>query len=190
MYARSSPYMNGALTSTAAAMRSPFDKSENYTIFCVSIQFHRFIHTRNTEPYLKPKTMHSMFEHAFLLHTLCMKLDRLRGRKINERVIKRGILWKGKTLTAKWLSGPPPHPEVNPTVRALYVGTAASSKLDKSAVNRNRMRRRCREALRTAVQGRSDLPTVQLLLSPRSSSLRCDFRDIQADISALLSTLR
>lgn len=119
-----------------------------------------------------------------------MQLKRLSGRKINERVLKRGNIWKGKTLMARWLSGPPQHPLVNPSTRALYTGTFASSKLDKKAVNRNRMRRRCREALRLAVAQRTDLPTVQLLLSPRSSSLRCAFEDIQADITALLSTLR
>lgn len=118
-----------------------------------------------------------------------MKLKRLQGRKINERVQRRGNLWKGKTFTARWLPGPPPHPLVNPAHRCLYVGTAASAKLDKSAVKRNRMRRRIREALRTTVREMNDLPAAQLLLFPRACSLQCDFGDIRADITSFLSVL-
>ncbi len=71
----------------------------------------------------------------------------------------------------------------------IFVGTVASLKLHKSAVKRNRMRRRCKEALRKAVRERDKLPTVQLLLCPRSSSLTCANDDIQQDIEAFLSTL-
>ncbi len=119
-----------------------------------------------------------------------VKLSRLQGRKVNEYIQKRGNVWKGSTMVIRWLKGHPKHPAANPARSALYVGTAASAKLDKSAVKRNRMRRRCREALRTLVAQEQSLQTAQLLLMPRSSSLRCDFDDIRADITAFLSILR
>lgn len=72
----------------------------------------------------------------------------------------------------------------------LYVGTLASTKLSKKAVERNRMRRRCREALRTIVREQGSLPSAQLLLCPRSASLRSPFAAIQGDITAFLSVFR
>jgi len=118
-----------------------------------------------------------------------MKLQRLRGRKICERVMKQGKVWKGKNMIIRWISGPPRHPNINPAVCAVYAGTYASVKLHKSAVKRNRMRRRCREALRREVKERDILPTIQLLMTPRSSSLSCDFSDIQADVRSFLSSV-
>ena len=116
-----------------------------------------------------------------------MKLSRLRGRKICDYVLRKGQAWKGKTMTIRFLMGPPPHPSVDPSARAIYVGTLASTRLDKSAVKRNRMRRRCREALRTVLREYQNLPTTQLLLVPHSSSLSAPFADIQNDIRSFLS---
>jgi ribonuclease P protein component len=92
-------------------------------------------------------------------------------------------------MTIRWLPGPPKHPGADPERHAVYVGTFASSKLEKSAVKRNRMRRRCREALRLALREMPDVPAFQLLLSPRSSSLTCAFSDIQSDVRAFLSSV-
>lgn len=91
-----------------------------------------------------------------------------------------------KTMTIKWLKGAP-HNVTNPPSATLYVGTAASVKLDKSAVKRNRMRRRCREAMRITVADYEKLPTLQLLISPKVASLSCDYSDIQRDAEAFLS---
>lgn len=117
-----------------------------------------------------------------------MKFLRLRGRKVCEQVQRKGGTWKGKTMVIRWLPGAPRHPAANPTQSALYIGTVASTKLDKSAVNRNRMRRRCREAFRVIVRDWSDKNViVQLLIAPRSSSLKAPFADIQADARAFLA---
>ncbi|PIR49727.1 hypothetical protein COU79_03295 [Candidatus Peregrinibacteria bacterium CG10_big_fil_rev_8_21_14_0_10_54_7] len=116
-----------------------------------------------------------------------MKLSRLRGRKVCDRVMRNGTVWKGKTMLIRWLPGAPR--TLPRDAQGIFVGTFASSKLHKSAVKRNRMRRRCREALRTIVRERNKLPTVQLLLSPRSPSLTCDFHDIAQDVHAFLSIL-
>lgn len=90
-------------------------------------------------------------------------------------------------MTIRWLSGPP---RTAPSgACGLFVGTFASTKLHKSAVKRNRMRRRCREALRICVRGEEKLPTVQLLLAPRSPSLACDFADLVSDVRVFLSSL-
>ena len=118
-----------------------------------------------------------------------MKLSRLQGRKVSAALRAKGRLWKGRTFQAFWMPGAPRHPGVDPARAALYAGTFASAKLDKSAVRRNRMRRRCREALRVAAADLAGIGPVQLLLCPRSSSLSCAFPDIQADAGALLSIL-
>lgn len=118
-----------------------------------------------------------------------MKLSRLRGRKICDRVLRKGIVWKGKTFMVRWMPGYPKHPHADPGERTFYVGVLATSKLDKSAVKRNRMRRRCREALRTSLAERDDLQTIQLLLMPRSISLSCDFEDIRSDVLLFLSVI-
>ena len=118
-----------------------------------------------------------------------MQLKRLRGRKLCERVLRKGDVWRGKTLKAHILKGAPMRPGVDPEENAVYLGTFAHGKLHKSAVKRNRARRRMREAFRTAITEHDNLPTMQLLASPQSSSLDCDFSDIQADVQAVLSSV-
>ena len=136
-----------------------------------------------------------------------MELLRLSGRKVCEQVKNKGALWKGRHMQARWLKGHPRN-QPPPTRPALYVGTIASSRLDSSAVRRNRMRRRCREALRLTMKRTHPLHVVsglqhttqdvergpggedfQLLLLPRSSSLTCAFDELLLDASRLLSTL-
>jgi ribonuclease P protein component len=143
-----------------------------------------------------------------------MQLLRLRGRKICDYVLRKGNVWKGKHMMIRWLPGPPRHPAVKPDVSGLYVGTLVSAKLDKSAVNRNRMRRRCREAVRLVLKdmqnksskvSSADLKSnleggeplrgtagstqdrFQLLISPRSSSLKAPFDTLTSDVRAFLS---
>lgn len=118
-----------------------------------------------------------------------MKLLRLQGRKSSEYVLRKGRVWRGKTFTAYWLPGPQRRRGQAPGMPGVYVGTFASAKLHKSAVARNRMRRRIREALRVAVRDRAEIPSAQLLLTPRSASLKAPFEDIRRDVSTLLSLL-
>jgi ribonuclease P protein component len=131
---------------------------------------------------------------------LRMHLLRLRGRKICERLLRQGKVWKGKHMLIRWMEGHPRHPASRLTVEALYIGTLASTKLDKSAVNRNRMRRRCREALRllvkensfslstTALSTPATSSAIQLLIAPRSSSLKAPFSELVADMMGFLSS--
>lgn len=109
-----------------------------------------------------------------------MKLARLRGRKTCERVLRRGQVWKGKHMKVTYMQC---------ENAALFVGTIVSSKLEKSAVKRNRMRRRCREALRVTTQqlavGSWPVAT-QVLLSPRATSLTCDFEELLQDTKNFL----
>lgn len=119
-----------------------------------------------------------------------MKLLRLRGRKICDHLMRKGASWKGKHMTIRFLTTAPRHPSVDPTKPGIYIGTVASAKLDKSAVKRNRMRRRCREAFRVAVKEVEKPVTAQLLILPRSSSLTCAFPEISSDVRAFLSVLR
>ncbi len=85
-----------------------------------------------------------------------MQLYRLSGRKVCERVKQKGFLWKGEHFQARMLRGlSRTMPESSPA--GLYIGVLTSTKLHKSAVKRNRMRRRCREAMRVVMQGVSAL---------------------------------
>jgi ribonuclease P protein component len=117
-----------------------------------------------------------------------MKLLRLQGRKTSEQVLRKGRVWKGKTLNVHWISGPPKR-EKESANRGLFVGTIASAKLHKSAVVRNRMRRRVREALRIIAKEMPEIDSAQLLLAPRSASLTAPFEDIQKDVRTFLTTL-
>lgn len=119
-----------------------------------------------------------------------MKLERLSGRKINDTVLRRGKVWRGKTMAIHWLPGAPRRPGVDPATSAIYVGTFASAKLSKSAVVRNRMRRRVREALRVTVKDWKDLPPMQLLIGPRFASLDAPFPAIEQEVRAFLSTFQ
>ena len=119
-----------------------------------------------------------------------MKLLHLRGRKINDWMLRKGNVWKGKTMIARWMPGVPfIKGQKKPQPQGLYLGTFASAKLHKSAVVRNRMRRRVREAMRTVVQEHTELPTAQLLITPKNASLDASFAELQADARALLSIL-
>lgn len=123
-----------------------------------------------------------------------MPLEHLRGRKVCDRVLRLGKVWKGKHMLVRYIAGAPRHPHADPARPALYIGTIASTKLDKSAVVRNRMRRRCREAWRIVVthrdgQGLPPQGSIQLLIAPRSSSLHAPFTDLQREVSQFLSSL-
>ncbi|MBI4129469.1 ribonuclease P protein component [Candidatus Peregrinibacteria bacterium] len=121
-----------------------------------------------------------------------MKMTSLRGRKVCDRVLRKGNVWKGQTMLMRWLPGAPLHPAASAGEDAVYVGTLASSKLSKKAVERNRMRRRCREALRIVLKNcPAPCPSrsVQLLLCPRSPSLHAPFPLLLSDIERFLLTL-
>lgn len=126
------------------------------------------------------------------MHDALVKLLRLRGRKVCDRVLRKGKVWKGQTMLIRWLTGAPFHPAANPREGAVYVGTMASRTLSKKAVERNRMRRRCREALRIVLKDyvpRVSEMSIQLLLCPRSPSLVAPFSLLKEEIKRFLSTL-
>jgi len=103
--------------------------------------------------------------------------------------MRKGRVWKSGSMVIRWLPGAPKHPLIHPEKRAVYIGTVASTKLHKSAVVRNRMRRRCREALRIEMQNLDNLPIAQLLILPRNASLSAPFEDIRSDAARFLSLL-
>ncbi|MBI1812405.1 ribonuclease P protein component [Candidatus Peregrinibacteria bacterium] len=123
-----------------------------------------------------------------------MQLSRLRGRKVCERLLRDGMLWKGRSMIIRWLPMPPRHPSVDWAKHGIYLGTIASTRLDKSAVRRNRMRRRCREAWRTVLReipesALANLHVLQLLVAPRSSSLTAAFADLQREVRFFLTSI-
>ena len=121
-----------------------------------------------------------------------MQLLRLSGRKVCERVKTKGMLWKGKHFFTRYLIGAPRGAPESVSA-TLFVGLLTSTKLDKSAVKRNRMRRRCRESLRLTLKAHSSQLTAsssfQLLLLPRSSCLSAPFGELLSDADRLLSHL-
>ena len=118
-----------------------------------------------------------------------MKLSRLHGRKSATLLLDRGHVWKGQTMVIWWLPQAPRHPAVDRTALGLYVGTLASKKLHTSAVKRNRMRRRCREALRVQAASEELKMPVMMLVIPRIRSLTCDYTDIVDDVREFLKAL-
>lgn len=117
-----------------------------------------------------------------------MALHRLSGRKTCDRVLRQGRVWRGTFFMARWLPGPP---RVNGAALedGLYLGTFASTALDKSAVRRNRMRRRVREAFRITIPECSRIMPMQLLVSPKSASLNAPFDDLQREVRTFFASL-
>lgn len=120
-----------------------------------------------------------------------VNIARLRGRKVCAFVLRKGAVWRGRTVVIRWLWGLPrgakDHRGGGTSV--LLVGTCAPRSLDHSAVKRNRMRRRCREALRITVRDFPHSPSAQLLLCPRSASLHAPFHDMCTDVRTFFSSL-
>ena len=111
---------------------------------------------------------------------------------MNAKILASGELWRGKSMQIRWLPGVPvtvwqQYKERSP--QGLYIGSFVSAKHAKRAVDRNRMRRRCKEAFRIVVRDMKEFPSAQLLLAPRSSSLTCDYADILSDVRSFLSFL-
>lgn len=119
-----------------------------------------------------------------IAHTNAMHVHRLHGRNANNRVLRKGAVWRGQTCIIRYLFGHPFNVVTSPTTPAVvYMGSYAPLALHKHAVKRNRMRRRCREALHAQMVQQQKIPTVQLLLCPKISSLESDYRLIQTDMS-------
>ena len=120
-----------------------------------------------------------------------MQLKRLRGRKEVERVLRRGRRLKGKHVLIVVLPSSASSDSSASSVSSVYVAVSVSKKLAKRAVDRNRMRRRCSEALRVLLKGCMQLPRslsgAQLLLLPRPTSLNCDFEELKTELRSLLS---
>lgn len=117
-----------------------------------------------------------------------MPLKHIKSRKVCDTIMRKGNQWKGKMMMIRWLPGTPRKQGVV-VPEGVYVGTFASAKLHKSAVKRNRMRRRVREAFRLEVKDRKDFSSVQLLVTPRIASLDSPFEMLQSDVRAFFSAL-
>lgn len=108
-------------------------------------------------------------------------LARLRGRKQNERVLKKGQVWVGKHMRVHYL--------FSPLTEQMCIGVRTPKQLSAKAVERNRMRRRCREAIRVSLAQPEKIPAVLLVVTPKSSSLRAPFTELQLDAQQLLLIL-
>jgi len=113
-----------------------------------------------------------------------MNIQRLSGRKQVGWLRRKGKVFKGKTMMFIHHLSPPLLSDS--AVETWFIGTAASAKLSKLAVKRNRMRRRCREAVRTTIIEQQHLPTLQLLIIPRSASLDAPYVQLQEDVEQFI----
>lgn len=94
-------------------------------------------------------------------------------------------------MIVRWMPGVPTSlGRPKPLAQGIYLGTYASTALDPSAVRRNRMRRRCREALRLTIENLPERPSAQLLVSPARASLDAPFEALLRDADAFFSHLR
>ncbi len=93
-------------------------------------------------------------------------------------------------MVVRWMPGTPSSKgRTRPLAEGIYLGTFASASLDASAVKRNRMRRRCREALRLAIENLPERSSIQLLVTPRAASLDAPFEALQREADAFFSHL-
>jgi ribonuclease P protein component len=94
-------------------------------------------------------------------------------------------------MIVRWMPGTPSSKgRSRPLAEGVYLGTFASASVDASAVKRNRMRRRCREALRLAIEKLPERSSVQLLVSPKAASLDAPFDALRREADAFFSHLR
>lgn len=111
-----------------------------------------------------------------------MALDSLRGDREFRKVRSHGVPVRDPLFTLRVTEYRPRHGETwRP--RAI-VGIVVSKKTLKRAVDRNRARRRMREALRTLPGG---LPPCRAILLPNPAVLTVPFPELQAALAGALS---
>lgn len=111
-----------------------------------------------------------------------MALDSLRGDREFRKVRQHGLTIRDPLFTLRITEYRPRHGETwRP--RAI-VGIVVPKKTLKRAVERNRARRRTREALRTLPGG---LPPCRAILMPNPGLLQAEFTAIQAALGRALS---
>ncbi|MBZ9713139.1 ribonuclease P protein component [Deinococcus multiflagellatus] len=111
-----------------------------------------------------------------------MALDSLRGDREFRKVRAHGAVVRDPLFTLRVAEYRPRHGEAWQP-RAI-VGIVVSKKTLKRAVDRNRARRRVREALRTLPGG---LPACRAILMPNPAVLRAPFEQLQAALHRALS---
>lgn len=111
-----------------------------------------------------------------------MALDSLRGDREFRKVRQHGVAVRDRLFTLRLTEYRPRHGEVwRP--RAV-IGVVISKKTLKRAVDRNRARRRIREALRTLPEG---LPPCRAILLPNPEVLDIPFLALQQALARALA---
>lgn len=114
-----------------------------------------------------------------------MALDSLRGDREFRKVRSHGVAVRDPLFTLRVTEYRPRHGETwRP--RAI-IGLVVSKKTLRRAVDRNRARRRVREALRTLPGG---LPACRAILLPNPAVLTVPFSELQAALTRALSRAR
>lgn len=104
-----------------------------------------------------------------------MALDSLRGDREFRKVRNHGVAVRDPLFTLRLTEYRPRHGE--PWQPRAIMGIVVSKKTLKRAVDRNRVRRRVREALRTLPGG---LPPCRAILLPNPGVLEVPFAELQA----------
>ncbi|WP_261664859.1 ribonuclease P protein component [Deinococcus sp. Marseille-Q6407] len=111
-------------------------------------------------------------------------LRSLKGDKEFRRVRRQGASLRYALFSLKVTGYRPRHGQ--PWRPAAQIGIVVPKKVLKHAVDRNRVRRRVREALRTLPQQGQPLPACRAILFPTEAALHAPFTELQQALAAAL----
>jgi len=116
---------------------------------------------------------------------------RLKHMKDFEILFKEGRFVGSDLVTAKiWKIDPDKYPRRKYTTDTLLIGFVVSTKVSKSAVKRNRVKRRMREAVRLLLKEQTPNTGFLVLLIGKKECLTAEYVDIQRSVADVLKRRR
>lgn len=120
-----------------------------------------------------------------------LKPEPLRRRADFSRIYERGRRYRGKYLTAVILtrseSAPPGTRAAQPDPAVLRAAFVVSNKVARQAVQRNRVRRRLREALRSLMREHGPITGRDLILIAAPSAVDATYWQLYEELRTLLN---
>ena len=113
--------------------------------------------------------------------------NRLKKKRDFEIAFENGRFLGGQLVTMKvWHINPDQYPKRGYSVEDLKIGFVVSKKVHKSAVKRNRLKRRMREVVRLLIKDGALRPGNMVVIMAKASMLDAEYQDIEKDIVSLL----
>lgn len=117
------------------------------------------------------------------------KLNRLKKKRDFEILFNEGRFFRGALIDMKvWKIDPKKYPKREYSVSDLKIGFVVSTKVDKRAVNRNRVKRQMREVVRLLLLKDSLKNGYMMAFIARGPILKKTYADIQNDIVGLMQS--